>query len=523
MFVDGASKTLGLRVRDPFAVRAVLPKQSRLVTHPRYNIVVKHTLDNVRVLKNLGIKAPSPIGAQYNWPGKYTPFDHQRIMSDFLTVNQKGFNLSEMGCGKSASALWAADYLMNIGVVKKCLIISPLSTLDVVWKQDIFDVLMHRQAGVVHGSMDRRKEIFAQDLDFYILNHDGIGLPDIAKIVRARKDINLIIVDEVSMFRNSRTDKYKLLDWVLEKKERLWCLTGTPFPNAPTDSWALTRLVDKTRVPKFFGAFQRKTMIKVSGHKWVPKLNAKETVYEAMQPAVRFLKKDCLTLPPVVMLNRQSRLTAEQTKAFKEMKADMIASARGTAITAITAADKIIKLRQILCGCVKVPGTDNYIPLDHSHRLQDLKDAIDQASAKVLVVVPFKGIINELAKELRKGNYTVGVINGDVSPKRRAELISAFRFETDPQVLLCHPKVMAHGLNMTVADTTIFYAPIYSNDEFEQVIERFNRAGQTRKMSIIRIAAHPIEWEIYRMVDTKRLTQRTILDLYSTITDATGV
>ena len=77
---------------------------------------------------------------------------------------------------------------------------------------------------------------------------------------------------------------------------------------------------------------------------------------------------------------------------------------------------------------------------------------------------------------------------------------------------------MAHGLNLTVADVTIFYAPIYSSDEYEQVIERFNRAGQTRKMTLIRLGGHPLEWEIYRMVDTKRLTQKGILDLYDTIT-----
>jgi hypothetical protein len=50
------------------------------------------------------------------------------------------------------------------------------------------------------------------------------------------------------------------------------------------------------------------------------------------------------------------------------------------------------------------------------------------------------------------------------------------------------------------------------------VIERFNRAGQTRKMTIIRIAAHPVEWKIYSMVDTKKVTQDNILNLYETVT-----
>jgi len=100
----------------------------------------------------------------------------------------------------------------------------------------------------------------------------------------------------------------------------------------------------------------------------------------------------------------------------------------------------------------------------------------------------------------------------------RDQIINQFKHEEHPQTLLCHPRVMSHGLNLTVADVTAFYAPIYSGDEYEQVIERFNRAGQTRKMTLVRLGAHPLEWEIYRMVDTKRLNQKTILDLFDTIT-----
>ena len=517
MLLHAPTKSVIMKVDDPLKFRSLMPGVTRIIPHEDYNLQIKHTLDTTQLLRNLGFNVPSPIETQYQWPGKYTPFDHQRVMADFLTTVKKGFNLSEMGTGKTYPTLWAADFLMKAGVVRRALVLSPMSTMDTVWKQDIFDVLMHRRCGIAHGSMDHRMKVFNSDQDFYILNHDGIALPEVAKLVRRRKDIDLIIVDEVSMFRNSRTDKYKLLSWVMEKKERLWCLTGTPCPNAPTDAWALAKLVAPERVPRFFGSFQRQTMIKVTDHKWAPKTDAKEKAFEAMKPAVRFEKKDCLTLPPVITMNRQAQLTKQQVKMFTEMKNEMVAEAQNATITAVNAADKINKLRQILCGSIKGPD-GSYMLLDHRPRLQELRDCIDEASAKVIVIVPFKGIIQALSHELVKSGYTVGVINGDVAPKARDRVINQFKHEDDPKVLLCHPKVMAHGLNLTVADTTIFYAPIYSNDEYEQVIERFNRTGQTRKMTIVRLAAHPLEWEIYRMVDTRRLNQKGILDLYDTIT-----
>ncbi len=76
---------------------------------------------------------------------------------------------------------------------------------------------------------------------------------------------------------------------------------------------------------------------------------------------------------------------------------------------------------------------------------------------------------------------------------------------------------MAHGLSLVEADTLICYAPIYSNDEYLQMIERFNRLGQTRKMTITRIGAHPLEWEIYKVVDTKGISQDNILRLYRSV------
>jgi SNF2 family DNA or RNA helicase len=139
------------------------------------------------------------------------------------------------------------------------------------------------------------------------------------------------------------------------------------------------------------------------------------------------------------------------------------------------------------------------------------------ANAKVLVVVPFKGIIQLLKPEVEAAGHTCEIVNGDVPMNKRSEIFKAFKTQADPHVLLCHPAVMAHGLNLTEADMLIFYAPIYSNDEVEQVNERFNRAGQTRPMTIVRIGAHPLEWAIYRMTDTRKQAQNSILELYNTV------
>lgn len=517
MFVT-PSKKLVLQVQDPLYFRNLMPNESRLCSVPEGNLVVKHTIESTRLLRNLGFEVPSPVITHYPWPGKHKPFDHQYVMADTMTMHEKCFNLSEMGTGKTYATLWAADYLMSVGAVKRALILAPLSTLNTVWKKDIFDILMHRKVSVVRGNAERRERQFGFDVDFYIANHDAMRLEDVAKLVKRRKDIDLIILDEASDFRNPGTTRYKYLRWAVEKKPRFWAITGTPNPNGPADAWAMARIINPNGVPPHHGTFKRQTMLQVTQYKWAPKKNAEQTVFEAMQPAVRFRKADCLDLPPVTVVPRQVAMTDAQKKAFAAMKEEMsMRWASGETVNAVNAADQINKLRQILCGVVKDPDKDRYIPIDYAPRLAELRKVIAMAAAKVIIVVPFKGIIRLLEKDLLKAGHSVAVINGDVSPRLREKIIHNFKTGPDPHELLCHPQVMSHGLNLVEADMTVFYAPIYSADRYRQVIERNNRTGQTLPMTIVRMAAHPLEWEIYRAIDNRGITQDNILKLYETV------
>jgi SNF2 family DNA or RNA helicase len=515
ILMDKATESLVMQAPDPLLLRELLPS-SKTLSHPDFNIAIHHTLEATKVLRNLGFEAPAPIRAQYEWPGRFKPYPHQIAMAEFLTMHRRCFNLSEMGTMKTNAALWAADWLMKTGRVQRALVISPLSTLESVWRDDIFDTLPHRTSAILHGAREKRLRYLGVDADFYILNHDGLKIAELAAAIQKRPDIDLVIVDEAGMYRNHSAEKYKALAKLIKNRPdiRLWMMTGTPCPNAPTDAWALARLVDPSRVPQFAGAFQRETMMKITQFKWVAKADAYERAYKAMQPAIRFRKKDCIALPPVTTQNHGTKITPEQAKAVKELKDHMTTqTTAGVKITAANAADQINKMRQILCGALKDPMTGTYLPIKHGPRLQTLLDAIESASAKVIVVVPFKGIIRVLAEEL-KDSYSCAIVNGDVPPTKRAEIFKAFKTQAEPQVLLCHPAVMAHGLNLTEADTLIFYAPIYSNDEVEQVNERFNRAGQTRPMTIVRIGCHPLEWEIYKLTDTRKEAQNSILELY---------
>jgi SNF2 family DNA or RNA helicase len=437
---------------------------------------------------------------------------HQKETAEFLTLHPRACVFNEMGTSKTASALWATDYLMQCNKVQKALIIAPLSTLEPVWQRELFDVLMHRTHVVLRGSRDTRLRLLDGDFDVYIINIDAIDI--IHKAVMARPDINLIIADEAHKFRNGQTKRYETFSAMVQPADRrVWLMTGTPFPNAPTDAWALAHLMKSPTIPKWFGEWRRRTMFQINATRWLPKPGSFELAYNAVQPAIRFKKSECLDLPPMLVENAACQLSEAQISAYRTMLKSFVAETDVGAISAVNAADRLNKLRQILCGVVKNTDTGEYVILDHKPRVAVLKDAIESASSKVLVIVPYKGIIRALEQDLYK-DYSCAILNGDVPPKERVEILNRFKHEPDPHVLLCHPKVMAHGLTLTEADTIIFYAPIYSSDEAQQVVDRINRPGQTRKMTVVRMAATTLEWDIYKILDNKKEYQESILDLY---------
>lgn len=517
MIIVPEKRTVLIRHRDPHAIQTLIPKarvipEEKLSVTDGHNMAIYHGVEETKLLRNLGADVPPPILSYYNWPGPYKPFDHQRHTAAFLSQHYRAFCLNEMGLGKSASALWAGDYLMQEHVIKRILIVSPLSTLEHTWQHEAFRLLMHRVTVVLHGSKQKRLDLLDTDWEIAIVNFDGVKI--IADKIAKMKDIGLVIVDEASNgYRNASTARYKVFKTMIQPWMRLWLMTGTPCPNAPTDAWAMAKLVNPSSVPQYFGSFQRMTMDQVSQFKWKPKPEGYRLAYDAMQPGIRFKKSECLDLPPVTWQKRKCDLSDAQRDAYKKMHVLMETEAKHAVITAVNAADKLNKLRQILCGSIKDTDTGEYIDLDFAPRLDVLLECIAEAGAKVIVIVPFKGITYALEREVSK-KYSCAVLNGDVPPKKRNEIIQSFKETSDPHVLLCHPKVMSHGLTLTEADTMIFYAPIFSNDEAQQVTERINRPGQKRKMTIIEMGATQLEWGIYSLVNERKVGQESILSLY---------
>jgi len=275
---------------------------------------------------------PSPITKDYKYTGRWSPFAHQKITSEFLSINKKGFCFNEAGTGKTSSVLWASDYLMNLGIIKRVLVICPLSIMTSAWKNDIYNTCIHRIPGIAYGTAADRKAIISNTrYEFVIINYDGVRIVK-DDIIDANFD--LIVVDEANAYKNVSTTRWKTLSKILKPHTRLWMLTGTPASQSPCDAYGLARLVAPHKVPKFSSAWRDRVMNQITRFKWVPKINSEEAVYKVLQPAIRFAKNDCLDLPAVTYQTREVPLTKNVQKYYKELKKEFLIEAAGEEVSA---------------------------------------------------------------------------------------------------------------------------------------------------------------------------------------------
>ena len=483
-----------------------------------YDVAVKWGLDEARTLASLiGSDVPSPIKRDYKWTGKLKPFAHQRETASFFTLYDRAFCFNEQGTGKTASVIWAADYLMKLGLIKRVLVLCPLSIMKSAWQQDLFKFAMHRSCSVAYGDAKARKKILAAKAEFVILNFDGLA---VVKDEVIAGGFDLIVVDEASAYKNAQTARWKVLRDVSATVPRLWMMTGTPAAQSPLDAYGLAKLVNPGGVPKYFGQFRDSVMYKVTQFKWQAKPAADAIVHAALQPAIRFEKSQCLDLPPVTHVDRDAPLTPQQTKYYKLLMKELLLEASGESVTAVNAAVKINKLLQISSGAV-YSDTGSVLEFDVSNRLNAVLEVIEEASQKVLVFVPFNHTIDLLKAHLEKHGISCDVINGKVNPNRRAEIVNEFQTRKDPHVLILQPQAASHGLTMTAADTIIWYAPVTSVETYLQANARINRPGQKHPMTIVHIRGSDVEAKLYRMLEANILNHQQIIDLYRQEVDTT--
>jgi len=476
---------------------------------------VPHRPGETRILRNMGYKVPSPIHHHYDWNGG-TPFQAQKTTAAMLVCEPRAFVLSGMGTGKTRSVLFAYDYLRKQGLVRNMLVVAPLSTLNFTWAREVFFNFPDYRVGVVHGR-NRREKILTDDrFDIHVINHDGVKVMENELI---KKKFDIIVIDEVAVFRNARSQRHKSMARVAKNYKYLWGLTGTPTPKDPTDAYGIIKLITPgNREVTSFSRFREKLMYKITQFKWVPKPGAQEEVFRLMQPGVRFTMDECIDMPPTVYSEREVKLSTKQKQCYEELrKYATTKTDNGNQVRAVNEAVLINKLLQVSSGCV-YDSEKNSTLLDPEDRLKITEEVVFENDSKSIVFCPFIPLVGMVANYLESKGCKVWQISGATPVNTRSKIFSEFQDNAKgaaPEVLVAHPATMSHGLTLTAASLVLWYAPVDNLETYQQANARIARPGQvSHKVQVMHLVSSPADRRIYRRLQSKEQVQGSLLELF---------
>ena len=465
----------------------------------------------------------TPIIQDYDWPHApgIKPYESQKLAANFMVLHPRCFNLSDMGVGKTLATLWASDWLMKQNPGMKALIVCPLSIMQRVWADAIWKNFLNRRTfQILHGVANKRSFGLDKDVDFYIVNFDGVGvgahthkrfeLDGFSKQLAEREDIRLVIVDEASAYKDASTKRHRLARQIIGKRDYLWLLTGTPTPNAPTDAYGLAKLVNNS-FGKSKEQFRNETMIRVSNFIWKLQKDGYEKARKLLTPSIRFDISEVWDGPEMTVQQRQVQLTDEQQHHMAALKRDLqVVVKSGQPITAVNEAAVRTKFIQISLGAIYDANHKSHT-IDNKTRMDELKAVIQEAPGKILCFVGLTNVVNLVSKDLKK-HWSCEVVNGDVSQKERSRIFQRFQERPEPRIIVADPGTMAHGLDLWMAQTVIWIGPTDKAELYMQANKRAHRPGQKYPVTVVQLVSNKLEQEIYRRLENNESMQGALLD-----------
>jgi len=322
----------------------------------------------------------------------------------------------------------------------------------------------------------------------------------------------MLIVDEGAEFKNSKTDKWKALNYLAGSftHRKIWWLTGSPMPVAPTDVWAQAKLVNPELVPKYFTRFRDEIMVKCGPFRYIPVKGWEQKCFRMLQPSIRFKTEDCIDLPPVTTQVLSVDMSPEQKKAYKDMLDDCMCALKEGTITAVNEAARRIKLAQLASGAVY--NGDDVLMVDCKPKVKELLRSIAYAGNKAIVYAPFRHSVAMLKPILEKAGLSVRTVIGGTPQPERAFIFDQFQ-KGNLNVLLATPGCLAHGLTLTASHVAIWWAPVDGYRIYEQANGRIRRPGQKHKQTIIHLMCSAVEAKMYKRLANCESMQGVLLEL----------
>ena len=444
---------------------------------------------------------------------KYKPHAYQRYAISYIEEHPISAVLLDMGLGKTSITLSAvADLLFDSFEVSRVLVVAPLRVARDTWSAELekWDELRHLTYSVAVGSEQTRKAALARRADIYIINRENLqwlveksGVPF---------DFDMVVIDELSSFKNHQSKRFKALMQVRPKIKRIVGLTGTPASNGLMDLWAEFKVLDMgKRLGRFITHYRDEffTPEATNGqvvYSYRPKPGADRAIYDRISDITISMKAaEHLQMPRLIESEYRVYLSDDERTSYDEMKKQFVLELPDAEVTAANAAALTGKLSQMANGAIYDDA--GAIVSIHDKKLDALEDIIESANGKPLLVAYwYKHDLERIAQRLASRRIPFSKLG-------TAESIR--RWNTgDIPVALIHPASAGHGLNLQAGgNTLVWFGLTWSLELYAQTIARLWRQGQSANTVVVQhiVSDKTIDEQILRALRAKDKTQSALI------------
>ena len=445
---------------------------------------------------------------------KYTPHNYQTYATNYIEEHEISAVLLACGLGKTIITLTALmDLLFDSFKIRKVLIIAPLRVARDTWPAEItkWNHLEMLIPSVVVGTTAQRQAALSSPADLYIINRENVQW--LIEKSGASFDYDMVVIDELSSFKNHRSKRFKALMKKRPLVKRIVGLTGTPASNGLIDLWAQFKLLDMgNRLGRFITAYRNTYFLPdkrngqiIFSYKLAPGAEAK--IYQAISDITISMKaSDHLRMPELISTEYQVTLNEKEQGIYDGLKNDLVLKLPEQQITAANAASLSGKLLQLANGAVYTD--DNQTIGFHDRKLDALEDIIEAANGNSLLVAYwFKHDLQRITELLNKLKVPFSCLDTSKS-------IQSWN-EGNLQVGLIHPASAGHGLNLqSGGNRLVWFSLTWSLELYQQTIARLWRQGQQSQTVVVQhlITTGTIDERVMKVLSGRAKTQDALID-----------
>lgn len=439
---------------------------------------------------------------------KYNPHSYQEYAVKFIESHPISALFLDMGLGKTSITLTAVNELLfDSFEVRKVLVIAPLRVARNTWCDEIkkWDHLSNIKYSIVVGTERERISALNEKADIYIINRENVDW--LVNKSGYKFDFDMILIDELSSFKNHQSKRFKSLMKIRPKVKRIVGLTGTPSSNGLMDLFAEFKVLDLgERLGYFIGQY-RNTYFKpdkTNGaivYSYKPLPNAEDSIYERISDITVSMKaSEYLKMPELVISNYKVEMSDNEKMQYDEMKKNLICEIKDGEITVSNAGSLSNKLSQFANGAV-YDDEQNIVEI-HSRKLDALEDIIESMNGKPLLVAYwYKHDLQRIKKRFDVREIKTGK---DIADWNKGKI----------PVALIHPASAGHGLNLQQGGSTlVWFGLTWSLELYQQTNGRLYRQGQKNTVVIQHIVTKgSIDEQILKVLERKNKTQEDLIE-----------